>query len=125
MIAVAITLAFFALSVLAALVFLVMSADDFGLPRQAKARARELFFSTLNGGQRRSWILRRRFDVVGSTGRRYTIRAYGSFNVRCGDDAFCVRVEGRIPTYDKLLAQRLLIEADEPLFLSIANRLPR
>ena len=121
----AITLAFFALSVLAALVFVVMSSDDFGLPRAAKQRARELFFSKLTSSQRRSWLLRRRFEVVASSGRRYSIRPYGAFNVRCGDDAFCVRVEGRIPTYDKLLAQRLLLEADEPLFLSIANRLPR
>jgi hypothetical protein len=96
-------------------------SEDAGLPWAAKRRARELFLSKLDERQRRSWHLRRRFDVVAGGGRRYTIGSYRSFNVSSGDAVFCVEVEGRIPVYDKLLAQKLLIESDEQLFLARAN----
>ncbi len=112
-------------SIFAALLFVVISGEDFGLPAEAKERARRLFFSKLDAAQRRSWTFRRRFDVVASSGRRYTIKPYGTFNIRSGPELFCVRVDGHMPSYDKLLAQRLLLEADEHLFLSIANRRQR
>jgi hypothetical protein len=102
-------------------IMLAISAEDFGLPAQAKKRARELFLSKLNDSQRKTWVRRHRFDVTASSGRRYTISPYGAFNVTCGDDSFCVQIDGRIPTYDKLLAQVLLITADERLFRTTAN----
>jgi len=118
-------LALCAVSIFAALFFIVISGEDFGLPAEAKERARKLFFSRLDASQRRSWLFRRRFEVTGSTGRRYTIKPYGTFNIRSGVELFCLRVEGHMPSYDKLLAQRLLLEADEHLFLAIANRRQR
>jgi hypothetical protein len=103
--------------------FIAMLAmsEDAHLPWEAKRRARALFLSRLDDKQRRSWHLRRRFDVIAAGGRRYTISGYRPFNVRTGDAVFCVQVEGRVPVYDKLLAQKLLIEADEQLFLARAN----
>lgn len=112
-------------SVIAALLFVVLTGEDFGLPAEAKERAKRLFLSKLDATQRRSWKFLRRFDVVAASGRHYTIKPYGTFNIRSGPDMFCVRVDGHMPSYDKLLAQRLLIEADEHLFLAIANRRQR
>lgn len=97
------------------------SSEDAALPWEAKQRARRLFLEHLDEGQRRAWLLRRRCPVRASGGRRYTLSPYRPFNIRSGDASFCVQVHGRIPVYDKLLAQKLLLEADEELFLARAN----
>lgn len=87
-----------------------------------RRRARELMFAKLDAAQRRSWQRLRRFDVVAPSGTRYTLSSYRPFNIRTSDAAYCLRVYGNIPAYDKLLAQKLLIEADEQYFLACANR---
>ncbi len=96
-------------------------AEDARLPWAAKRRARALFLSNLDAKQRRSWHVRRRFDLTVASGRRYTISRYQPFNVHSSGAAFCVQVSGNIPVYDKLLAQKLLIESDEQRFLARAN----
>jgi hypothetical protein len=107
---------------LCAFLAFVASGEGFWLPLRAKRRAHRLFLSKLSERQRRSWESNGDFEVTGTSGGAYTISSYGTFNIRnCGDE-FCVLVEANIPVYDKLLAQRLLIEADENLFLEIANR---
>jgi hypothetical protein len=105
--------------------FVVTSQKEFWLPRRAKRRARKLFLSKLDVGQRRSWELARCFDVNCASGNRYTISPYRTFNIRNATEEFCLLLEANIPAYDKLLAQRLLIEADECLFLTLANRRQR
>jgi hypothetical protein len=115
-------LASLAVALFLALLTYVASDEDFRLPRQAKRRARQLFLSKLDGKQRRSWESRRNFDIVASSGCCYTISPYGAFNIRNCSDEFCVLIDAKIPVYDKLLAQRLLVEADENLFLTVANR---
>jgi len=110
-----------ATSVFAGLIVLVVTREDAGIPQPARRRARRLFLAKLDGKQRVSWLLRRRFDVAARSGRRYTISAYRPFNICTGDAVFCVQISGRIPMYDKLLAQKLLIEADESLFFAYAN----
>jgi hypothetical protein len=107
------------------LFFAVIFGDDFSLPSQAKKRARRLFVSKLDSTQRRSWTFRRRVEVVASSGRRYTMKPYGTFNIWTDTELFCVHVDGNVPNYDKLLAQRLLLEADEQLFIAVANRRQR
>jgi hypothetical protein len=107
------------------LTFVVASGQDFWLPPRAKRRARELFLSKLDARQRRSWESTRSFDVSAASGCRYTISPYGTFNIRNSGEEFCLLLEAHIPAYDKLLAQRLLIEADENLFLALANRRQR
>ena len=114
-------LVLFALSLFAGLLVLGWLREDAGIPLDARRRARRLFLRKLDRRQRVSWFLRHRFDVRGSAGRRYTIAAYRPFNISTADAVFCVQVNGRIPVYDKLLAQKLLLEADESLFLAHAN----
>jgi hypothetical protein len=114
-------LVLFAATMFAGIVVLGWLHEDAGLPRDARRRARALFLEKLDRKQRWSWLLRRRFSVRGSAGRRYTISTYRPFNIATDDAVFCVQVNGRIPVYDKLLAQKLLIEADEMLFLAHAN----
>jgi hypothetical protein len=96
-------------------------SEDAGLLWDAKRRARALFYAKLDAKQRREWHVRRRFDIVAAGGRRYTISPYGPFNIRSAGARFCVQVDGDVPVYDKLLAQKLLVEADEELFLARAN----
>lgn len=96
-------------------------AEDRSISSAAKRQARRLFYEKLTPRQRLSWRFLRRFDVVARSGRTYTITSYQSFNVRTVEAAFCLQVAGRIPSYDKLLAQKLLLEADEPRFLALAN----
>ena len=115
-------LALYAVVLAAALVLYALLAEDRSLPRAAKRQARKLFLSKLSRRQRVTWQLLRRFEVTAPSGRRYTIAPYQSFNVRTAEAAFCLQVAGRIPAYDKLLAQKLLIEADEERFLAVANR---
>jgi len=114
-------LVLFALSLFAGLLVLGWLREDAGIPLDARRRARRLFLRKLDRRQRVSWFLRHRFDVRGSAGNRYTIAAYRPFNISTADAVFCVQVNGRIPVYDKLLAQKLLLEADESLFLAHAN----
>ncbi len=49
-----------------------MTREDAALPAAAKRRARALFWSKLDAKQRLSWLVRRRFDVIAASGRRYT-----------------------------------------------------
>jgi hypothetical protein len=114
-------LVLFAASSVVAMIALAFTVEDATLPPASKRRARRLFLEKLDAKQRWNWFLRRRFDAVSAGGRRYTISAYRPFNIHAGDAVFCVQVNGRIPVYDKLLAQKLLIEADEQLFLAQAN----
>jgi hypothetical protein len=96
-------------------------SEDAGLPWESKQRAKRLFLSHLDPKQRLSWQMLRRCEVSAASGRRYTLSRYRPFNVHTGDAVFCVQVHGQIPVYDKLLAQKLLIESDEGLFLARAN----
>ncbi len=89
--------------------------------REAEARARSLLLSKLTPAQRRSWHLRRRFDVRAQSGTVYTISSYRPYNIKTHDAIFCLQVHGATPALDKLLAQKLLVECDERLFLARAN----
>ncbi len=99
----------------------LLQSEDASLPADARQRARELFLANLTLKQRRSWHLRRRFDAIAASGRRYTISGYRPFNVSARDALFCIQIVDRVPVYDKLLAQKLLIESDEQRFLARAN----
>lgn len=101
---------------------LVNDAGESSLPTEAaENRARELLYSKLDPAQRRSWILRRAFVVRAASGHRYLVSQYRPFNIRTHDAVFCLQVAGPAPACDKLLAQKLLIEANETLFLATAN----
>lgn len=71
------------------------------------------------------------FDVTTRAGHLYRIVAGGSFNIHRVDtlgsvfqsyERFCLESATLIPVADVLIAQKLLLEADEPMFLRLANR---
>jgi hypothetical protein len=118
------TLALYAVVVLAGAALWIAAGEDRALPLASRRRARRLFLSKLTAKQRVSWLVRRRFPTIGTSGVPYTFGAYEPFNIRTREGRFCLAVDGTIPVYDKLLAQKLLVEADEPRFLALANRRP-
>lgn len=118
-----VTLALALLAVAAAIaMLLVLPISEGTLSPASWLRAKRLFLSKLTDAERRRWASERRLTVMGSCGRRYTLAPYEAFNIRAGTQEYCLRVVGWLPAYDKLLAQRLLVESDEPAFLAIANR---
>lgn len=118
----ALALALLAASIAVAILLVVLPIDERSVSPLSWVRAKDLFLSKMTDAERRRWAREHRLTIAGSTGRRYTLSPYESFNIRTGGDTYCLRVLGRIPAYDKLLAQRLLIESDEQTFLAIANK---
>ena len=104
------------------LALLALPNDGSTVSLRSQWRARELFLSKLTDEQRRYWRRERLLVVAGASGRRYTISPYGAFNIHCRQYSYCLRVLGPAPAYDKLLAQRLLVESDEQTFLALANK---
>jgi len=95
----------------------------------ARARARQLLRAHLNETQREQFEGAGSFVVVAPSGRRYRIRSATTSNVR--DEAegaeYCMQFRSdpqclSIPLEDLMLAQKLLLECDEPQFLRIANK---
>lgn len=90
-------------------------------------RARELLCRSLTPAQRQSLDEHGFFDLnVG--GRHYRIRQGTHGNVRLIQDerevtSYCIQPDG-VPAEDAMLAQKLLLETDEPSFLRIANARP-
>jgi hypothetical protein len=117
-------LGLYAAVVIVGIALWIVSDQDRALPVASRRRARKLFLSRLTTTQRVSWFVRRRFAAIGTSGKRYTIGAYEPFNIRANDGRYCLAVDGAIPAYDKLLAQKLLLEADESRFLALANHRP-
>jgi hypothetical protein len=95
----------------------------------ARTRARDLLREHLNETQREQFERAGSFVVVAQSGRRYRIRTATTSNVR--DEAegadYCMQFRSdpqclSIPLEDLLLAQKVLLECDEPQFLRIANK---
>lgn len=89
----------------------------------AEARAKELLLSMLTEEQRHHLHREGRFKVCGNKGGEYEITIGYAGNIRRGRHRYCGHLsDGRIPTYDHMLAQKLMIETDEEAFLALANR---
>ena len=95
----------------------------------ARARARELLREHLNEAQREQYERAGSFMVVAQSGRRYRIRTATTSNVRDETEGadYCMQFRSdpqclSIPLEDLMLAQKLLLECDEPQFLRIANK---
>lgn len=92
-------------------------------------KARRLLHSHLNDAQLRSLKNSRRITVTGNvTGHKYRILNNGWVYRVFDGHGFCLDVfeqdedeDDEIPTPDKILAKKILIEADEYLFLKTAN----
>lgn len=89
----------------------------------AKAKAEELLLHFLDAEQRAELATHDRFHVSTSSGRRYCINRGRAGNIRRPADRviFCIHDYEGLPEADTMLAQKLLLEADEREFLRIAN----
>jgi hypothetical protein len=95
---------------------------------EAEQRAERLLLDHLSERQRAEYRERRAFTVISADGERtYRIERGWSGNVKLiGPDGrecrrYCIHPRERVPTEDCMLAQKLLIENDEPAFLRVAN----
>ena len=94
--------------------------------RDSDEKAQRLLWSKLSDAQRRDYQSGY-IDVTGSRGGLY--RIYTSSSVQnitsrgyTRRRGFCAGPARMMPVSDALLAQKLLIEADEGLFLRVAHR---
>ena len=96
---------------------------------EAARKAKELLKESLDAEQldqleRTNW-----FFVKSQLGKRYRIRHRWAGNVDEIDDQdrvvaeYCIHPRQRVPVEDSMLIQKLMLEADEPRFLQIANRM--
>src|SRR5579862_3842568 len=97
--------------------------DFFGV--ESMERARDFMWEKLSDQQRADYVNsgNKIIRVIGNdTGDEYMIGAAIVRRVRDSTD-FCLHVDphGYIPYEDQILARKLLIEADEDLFLRTAN----
>lgn len=100
-------------------------------PDPAARRARELLLSYLSDDQRRTFEEHGWFVVLGGrSGRRYRISGasyagnvallhHDNDNVEA---RFCGHCDPSIPLGDQLLAQKVMLEVDEPAYIALANR---
>ncbi len=89
----------------------------------AKVKAEALLVSCLTQEQQAELVSDNRFHVTTTSGRRYCINRGRAGNVTRPVDRrrFCIHDYADLPEADTMLAQKLLLEADEEAFLSIAN----
>lgn len=100
-------------------------------PTQADIKARDLLLRALTPDQRASLERDKWFVVEGKSGHRYRVRDVGHTvaNIDVLDKSnrllhrLCGHIRERdIPLADHLLAQKLMLEADEEAFVRLANR---
>jgi hypothetical protein len=97
-------------------------------PTPAEIKAEKLLVKNLSAEQKKDWLANRTFMVTGNTtGIQYRLtksRTYGIETYLYGRKIgrLCVVAKDpKIPIYDQLLAQKLLIETDEKAFVALAN----
>ncbi len=80
----------------------------------------------LNPRQRREFELHNYFSVNVPGRGRFWVFPWRSLNVvdPGTGDCYCGVPEGRLPVYDLMLAQKLLLENDPQNFFCVANRHP-
>lgn len=89
--------------------------------RSAEEAAEELLFRHLDRDQRRSYSLRKGFEVKGAHNIYWVTKAGGVDAIK-PRGSFCVYLRERIlPSADRALAMKLYIEGDEEGFLREAN----
>lgn len=97
------------------------------ITQEAIARARTLLLACLSDAQREAFEAHGYFEVVTASGQRYRItRGWGGNVLLIVNDKpaarFCIHPSQYVPEEDNMLAQKLLLEHDEPTFLRTANR---
>ncbi len=94
--------------------------------RAANERAEALLRDHLTAEQAAQLIKADGFDLITDSGKRYRVRRGYAGNVYLieGEHAtrrYCIHPDIHVPDADAMLAQKLLLEADEKAFLRIAN----
>jgi hypothetical protein len=92
--------------------------------RQARQRAEELLLAWLSPEQRLQYRASGRFEVITAAGHRYRVCPGGVVRLDPRGWAYCIEATTPVPVADELLAFKLLLETDEPLFLATAHRYP-
>ena len=97
----------------------------------ANARARKLLMQTLNADQKKEMDEKNMFHLTvhsqNGSMRVYRIEYGYAGNVKLlGADGqpekrYCIHADSRLPYEDQMLAQKMLLEANEPEFIRIAN----
>lgn len=93
----------------------------------AVEKARVLLLQHLDDEQRAEFEEHRHFHVISSAGRRFQIRLGRESNVSLVNEqggisrTFCIHVRDQVPDEDNVLAQMLLLRANEEDFLRIAR----
>jgi hypothetical protein len=90
--------------------------------RQARQRAEELLLAWLSPEQRIQYRTSGRFEVTTAVGHRYRVCPGGVVRLDPRGWAYCIEATTPVPVADELLAFKLLLETDEPLFLATAHR---
>lgn len=96
--------------------------------KEAEARADKLLVENLTLQQRLDFEKTKSFMVKATSGKRYRIRCGRMGNVDMInakgfiEHRLCAHPGVDVPNGDTMLAQKLMLEVDEPAFLRIANR---
>ena len=90
----------------------------------ATERAEALLTSHLTDAQRAELAAHNYFTVQGSAGGEYRISSLGVRRVDRGKEVehLCCHPDQAYPAGDRMLAQKLWLETDEPTFRQTANR---
>lgn len=96
------------------------------LREQSLGRSRRLLESFLSPKQREELDASKAFHVQGQNGQLYCIRERHAHNIELIEDGvpkirYCIISKDRVPLYDQMLGQKLLLERDVEAFLRIAN----
>jgi len=103
------------------------TALDVGVQRsEARDKALAILTANLDPVQRKEFLERGHFHVVGQDGRTYRIdkkHTHGVHRIEGGVKTFeyCLVADVHIPTFDLMLMQKLLLESDTTHFLEKAN----
>lgn len=94
---------------------------------RATQRSRMLLYEHLTEEQIADLEELGHFQVLGMDGHQYRIMDKTIHNVfRLENDRpsveYCIVVQGRVPLYDQLLAQKMLLEADIDTFMRVSNK---
>jgi hypothetical protein len=99
--------------------------------KEPEERGRALLERWLSPTQLEQYRQHRYFEVIGcDSGRRYRVRHGRQMNVHELDDrgrtaaVWCLLPQGRLPTGDVMLAQKIALENEEQIALAIARKNP-
>jgi hypothetical protein len=95
------------------------------ISEEAQKKARRILLEHLSPEQLEEYTKDNLFHVTAQNGRRFRIKEKGVTELNeAGEEAFfiCSHPKGKLPSADVMLAQKLALEINSEVMLSIANR---